>query len=251
MKSLVWLAGFVATVSVFAGSPNPTPIPTAALSAAPAKQADPVQPIFANTVFPEIRLNNGETLTGAKFLGASAAGANFLIGRSMRSISFPLLPSDLAQRTMLFAERARQAEEARVAAHRETDEQIQLAHSLAIARVQQRAAQNIQDTQMAEQAAAAAANRQDIVRAEAERSARDYFKHQWRPGNNSVYITSVQVQIEEVEPRAGWDGEWDVTGHALVKYYVSSGSSFSSVDQRFSAVWKEKGSFPRFVPTLL
>ena len=59
-------------------------------------------------------------------------------------------------------------------------------------------------------------------------SAYEYFRHHWDPGKGLILITDCDVTIQNIERKVGWDDEWNASGGAAIKYYLSSGGAVST-----------------------
>ena len=188
-----------------------------------------------------ITLTDGRSFAEAKIVSETPMRVTLRHSGGLTQVDKAALPEALRVKypaDPVAAERDRAREEARAAAaaaEYERSRPQREARAKQLAKDREKSAAH-RDSLAAEERNRAESQQAGLFKL-ARREAENYFETQWRPGNNSVHVTRVIVDIESVEPAAGWPGQYNVVGSGYVAYYMSQGSSFSSnANLRFTGV---------------
>ncbi len=74
----------------------------------------------------------------------------------------------------------------------------------------------------------------------ASERARRFFTYEYQAGSSSVSVYECEIETEETEPIAGWDGRYRTKGRAYLQFYDSRGRSFSRATSRFEVITEQK-----------
>jgi hypothetical protein len=70
--------------------------------------------------------------------------------------------------------------------------------------------------------------------------ARRFFTYEFQAGSSSISVYECEIETEESEAIAGWDGRFRTQGRAYLQFYDSRGRSFSRTTSRFEVITEQK-----------
>ena len=212
-------------------APGFQPTPADAIAPGSARDRTQARRRFVPLAVERLELPDGRVFEQVRILSESALFVTLRHAGGMAQVEKALLPPDLQDKypeDLKAAERDRARTEAERS--RREDQQAKRTRARVKQRVERAAAQ--QGNAEAERARSAR-DEADAYRL-AQRELERYFRTQWTPGNNSIFVTGVDVNLEDLEAAQNWPGRWNVRGTAFIEYYLSSGDSFSRNNLRFS-----------------
>lgn len=74
----------------------------------------------------------------------------------------------------------------------------------------------------------------------ASKRAERFFTYEFQAGSSSLSVYDCDIETEEIEAVAGWDGRYRTKGRAYLQFYDSRGRSFSRTTSRFEVLTEQK-----------
>jgi hypothetical protein len=166
----------------------------------------------------DITLTDGRIFKDAKITGQAPMHVTIRHAGGINKVAKATLPEALRAAypvDEVAAERARVAfEEKRAAAAVEREAKAKLTKAHRAADIAHREAEEAN-------AKKEGASALKLARERAERDAELYFRTQWKPGNNEVYVNDCNLRINLMEPKTESAGEWKFSGEAWLGYYLA------------------------------